>query len=64
MKPAKDWGRFRGSENEIMNIDIRLGIAVLAFFAAGIVFGWVWRSFQFGLDEDCANPKHREKESE
>lgn len=25
----------------------------------GIAVGWCWRSFQFAIDKDCANPDHK-----
>lgn len=31
----------------------------LTGLAFGIIVGWMWRSFRFGIDEDCANPNHK-----
>jgi len=30
--------------------------------AIGIAVGWIFRSIQFGYDEDCANPNHKQDE--
>jgi hypothetical protein len=33
-------------------------VGLIASLIAGVSVGWAWRSVRFGLDEDCANPRH------
>jgi hypothetical protein len=38
--------------------------AIFSASFAGMCLGWVLRSLLFGLQEDCANPKHPKRYAE
>lgn len=33
-------------------------LGMMLSLVLGVVLGWVWRSFQFARDRDCADPDH------
>lgn len=37
------------------------GLIAIGSFILGLAVGWARRSFQFGSDQECANPEHGEK---
>ena len=41
-------------------VDVVAGGIVLALLACGFALGWVARSWQFWVDEDCVNPAHKD----
>lgn len=36
-------------------------VGMMVSFVFGVAVGWVWRSFLFGYDRDCADPDHKPK---
>lgn len=37
-------------------------IQITTVLGIGFMFGWVIRSILFGVEEDCANPRHHKSE--
>jgi len=37
-------------------------VIIFVAFIGGLIVGWAARSFQFGLDRDCANPDHKKEQ--